>query len=321
MASALTGCGKVLDWRNAEVSNGKVYEQGANKPFSGKVTNVPQEKISPSSDGWRLAVSPIANTPNWSNKINTGYSLCDLKADDGQIDGEVVCTSLVTKQLLYKVNFKKGLLHGKFVLYDASADQKPYLTASFVNGKIDGTHKLISPKNQQVLFQAEWDEGVPHGEQARFDEETGKKTFTSTFKKGLLEGDIYTWAPDGKTVLLHGTARNGKLEGPEQVFYPDGKKKSEKVFKDGQEHGVRKVWDETGKLVDHTRYENGAWTENLPLPGQPAVAEEPDWTPEDVACVDKWIAVRRKEIGLEAPIPFEQKNEWKAWCRAGKRPS
>jgi hypothetical protein len=38
-AVVLAGCfGKTLDFRNAEISNGKLYQEGANEPFSGKVS-------------------------------------------------------------------------------------------------------------------------------------------------------------------------------------------------------------------------------------------------------------------------------------------
>ena len=38
----LAGCSKeTIDFRNAEVSNSKVYKQGEDKPFTGIVTNVP----------------------------------------------------------------------------------------------------------------------------------------------------------------------------------------------------------------------------------------------------------------------------------------
>lgn len=44
---ALSGCGKNLEFRNAEVSNGKIYAHGANEPFDGRVTNIPEQVIVP----------------------------------------------------------------------------------------------------------------------------------------------------------------------------------------------------------------------------------------------------------------------------------
>jgi hypothetical protein len=42
----LSACGhKVLDYRNAQFVNGKIYSGGANSPFSGAVTNVPNGQI------------------------------------------------------------------------------------------------------------------------------------------------------------------------------------------------------------------------------------------------------------------------------------
>lgn len=37
-------------------------------------------------------------------------------------------------------------------------------------------------------------------------------------------------------------------------------------------------------------------------------------------CLDKWVAAHRKEVGEDAPIKAHQIEEWKAWCKQGKRP-
>src|SRR5689334_14506722 len=43
---ALTGCSaEILDFRNAEISNNKLYSRGDNSPFSGNVTNMPLNKM------------------------------------------------------------------------------------------------------------------------------------------------------------------------------------------------------------------------------------------------------------------------------------
>ena len=48
----LPGCGgSVLDFRNAEISNGKLYKAGADAVFTGTVTNIPQAKLLGSQPG------------------------------------------------------------------------------------------------------------------------------------------------------------------------------------------------------------------------------------------------------------------------------
>ncbi|ARL96033.1 hypothetical protein [Burkholderia pseudomallei] len=50
----LAGCkGDVLDYRNVQVVNGKVYAGDANTPFSGKVTNVPAPDILNNQQGYQ----------------------------------------------------------------------------------------------------------------------------------------------------------------------------------------------------------------------------------------------------------------------------
>lgn len=314
----LSGCGKVLDWRNAEVSNGKVYESGANTPFSGKVTNGPVEKVLTTRRSWGFAMRPIVQTPSWADRVKTGQSLCDLKVDDGVVDGEVICTRIDNKAVHYEVSFKGGELHGKFTMFDGSPQKNVVVSASFKNGEIDGTHKFFSPKNQQLLRQMEWSNGKGEGETASFDEETGKKTSSITYREGKAEGPMQVWSADGKTVLHRATFSDGKLVGLEEQFYPDGKKKGEINHVEGMRHGIVKWWDENGRLVSHTRYERGAEVQRLPLPDDPTAREQ---TAVNVQpCVDKWLAFHHKVAGANAPVRADVLEEWENECRAGKEP-
>jgi len=45
-------------------------------------------------------------------------------------------------------------------------------------------------------------------------------------------------------------------------YFPDGTMKRKRSFRDGRPHGLWQVWDETGKLVEEIRYDQGRRTES-----------------------------------------------------------
>ena len=61
--SGLAACGqKALDYRNAQIVNGKFYAGDANEAFSGQLTNVPSGVILGSQQGFRNAVVTLEKT-------------------------------------------------------------------------------------------------------------------------------------------------------------------------------------------------------------------------------------------------------------------
>src|SRR5471030_1184306 len=63
-ALLLSACGKrdILDYRNAQFVNGKVYSDDANKPFSGTLTNTPDSQVLIPQQGFQKFAFPIGNT-------------------------------------------------------------------------------------------------------------------------------------------------------------------------------------------------------------------------------------------------------------------
>jgi hypothetical protein len=97
VAAALSGCkSEVLDYRNAQLVNGKVYAGDANTPFSGKVTNVPVSDILNNQPGYQgmmqssAYVVPEAYRDDLSSMVIHRF-LCDAKVTEGILDGDVVC--------------------------------------------------------------------------------------------------------------------------------------------------------------------------------------------------------------------------------------
>jgi hypothetical protein len=92
-ATVLVGCGsKVLDFRNAEISNGKVYANGANTPFSGKVTNVPGGTVFGPQPGYAKLIATLNKVSPDLSIADVGLTaLCDAESSDGVLEGKMQC--------------------------------------------------------------------------------------------------------------------------------------------------------------------------------------------------------------------------------------
>lgn len=142
-ATILCGCSKTLDFRNAEISQGKVYLPGANEPFSGKLTNIPFEKL-PASKVYSFAVqSAQAKSKNaliyTSVFGETHGALCNTKVNNGIVDGEATCSMTDGGMPVFKFNFENGQLNGDVTVYDLQDKGSVLASGHFANGQLAGT--------------------------------------------------------------------------------------------------------------------------------------------------------------------------------------
>lgn len=91
----LTACGKELEWRNAEISNGQVFEQGANEGFTGMVYNIPAQAL-------------VMNDPEFAPRFYNSFSMNDSAATVFAVSGSH-CAA----------DFKHGVRHGYVECHDA----------------------------------------------------------------------------------------------------------------------------------------------------------------------------------------------------------
>lgn len=111
----LAACGnKVLDYRNAQITNGKVYAGNADEPFSGKVTNVPFNAVFLNQPGYKKLIGP-------TNALIMGLYgtslLCEIEVDDGALNGDVSCKKQQSEVVQVKAHFKGGALVDDFAMY------------------------------------------------------------------------------------------------------------------------------------------------------------------------------------------------------------
>lgn len=259
----MTGCSKPLDFRNAQINNGKIYAGSDNRPFSGKVTNVPYSQIFQDTDGLNKAQRAFLLVVKDNGAINYQV-LCDLQAHDGLRDGKVACKLPNSDTKEIEVSFSDGKLDGDYKLYDR--DGRTILNSvSFAQGQPDGKQEMYSPRNHKLVRVAHWSKGVANGEEEGFDENTGNRTLRANWSNGKLDGELFEYAPDGKQVIHHVKFVRGAKDGVEELFYPDtGKPRQYGQYVNGQLTGTAKAWDPDGRLVYERDYANGSQIPDSP---------------------------------------------------------
>lgn len=263
-ALVLAGCGqKTLDYRNAEINNGKIYAGNANEPFSGQVTNIPYGQIFSGTDGLGKPQRAFLTAVKADDAINY-QAVCDAHARDGLRDGKVICKLPDSDTTEVETSFKDGNLDGDFKLYDRDGSTV-INSVSFVGGQPDGKQEIYSPRNHKLVHVAHWSNGVLNGEEEGFDENTGNRILHANWSNGQHDGEYVEYAPDGKQVIHHVTFVQGKKDGAEELFYPDtGKPRQNGQYVNGLLTGTAKAWDPDGRLVYERDYEAGAMVPDSP---------------------------------------------------------
>jgi antitoxin component YwqK of YwqJK toxin-antitoxin module len=318
---ALAGCSsKVLEFGNVKVVNGKLYEAGANEPFSGKVTNVPDWVVLRAQQGLAPVLSPLKQLFLQSNSryvdaVFFGSSLCDLGFTKGVPDGDMVCKQPQSETMRYQASFSNGALNGQLKLYDLAADNQVALSATFKAGVGDGVEEIYSPKTHKLVYRVSWAQGVASGAEEGFDENSGVLTSRSNYDKGSLDGEVVRYAADGKRVTYHAKVSHGLKDGVEEAFDPEtGKPLLYASWANGKKDGPYKAWDADGTALIDKGYAN-----DVEVPGSSKIGDISFGITFD-NCVDEWTRAFRRKNGDQAPITADQTKEWRSACRHWNKP-
>lgn len=325
LITMLTACGNVLDFRNAEISNGKIYADGANKPFSGKVTNIPMGKL-PIGQLQPLVATLVNVTGDASysgfflaNAIaaivggNGGPSVCDIHAKEGSLHGDVHCG--INGTTVFEVTFKDGAMEGEARLLDPRGKGSVAAKSEFDAGKLNGGSTIYDSGTGKVLHTVSWKDGKADGAEKRWNRD-GTLVFEGTIVAGKYDGKAVRYDDKGElaltTIYKAGVA--------ERNIRP-GRSDLENCMMDW-EAALQVHWGGSATVGDGLRQQ---WREACSQGRQwnsPRPAEQPQATAQDgAACVDAWIAAYRKEQGQEAAVKHDQVSEWEEWCKQGRKPS
>lgn len=303
-----TGCGDaILDFRNAEISNGKIFKGGADTAFTGTVTNIPADRIFSQHLGMgRLAktIVPVAGEGAAIDPImKSSSSLCDAKIDKGVLDGAVTCKSAQGGSLRYQAKFENGTLQGPFTWYDRAPGDLVLATATFKDGLLEGTQEIFSPKTKQRIQRVRWHAGKADGDEEVWHPETGQQIGLFHYKDDLLEGEATRWSADGKTVTYRTTLVEGKQNGVEEEFYPEtGKPFRRTEWSHGKKNGRFQEWDAQGSLTHDVAYRNDS--EQM----KPAIAPRPEPTTAE-STPSNASAAMSKETCAQAKAAYQLKDD------------
>ncbi|AOJ02237.1 hypothetical protein WS70_10710 [Burkholderia mayonis] len=322
-ALALAGCkGDVLDYRNAQIVNGKVYAGDANKPFSGTLTNVPSGIVLESQSGFRKVVASIervlpALTYDYVRSVGIDYFptdlripvpvYCDTHVDNGILDGNAVCKAPNTDNVRLEMAFKGGRPDGQLTIYTPDGVSQKLATIAFRDGEPDGRQEIYSPTTHRLVHASNWTKGAPEGQEEGFDENTGNRILIATYVNGQVNGPFTRYAADGKQITYRAIFVNGKPEGTEETYDPmTGKLTGRAEYTNGLLNGTVKRWNADGKLVYEKDYQNGQ--ESLPAPAV-------------TACLDRRYTAFYRSGDLRENVNSEQRNRWEAECKEESRGS
>lgn len=199
-----------LDFRNAVVSNGKIYAGKSNTPFTGRLTNLPMGRMRVGSIGTFIKVVGSATKDTayteaitmsaLSVAVNNFDSaiLCNVSMVKGVLNGGSTCQIGTQGMPLVKMSFKQGVVDGKATVYALRKGGKGIAEATWVNGRMEGPSVIYSPKTGKLVHRTAWKEDKPVGVEEAFDENTGVLTFKATLNNGLYDGEANTYSPEGK---------------------------------------------------------------------------------------------------------------------------
>ncbi|GAB7534633.1 hypothetical protein BGC_08430 [Burkholderia sp. 3C] len=215
----LSACGNhVLDYRNAQIVDGKIYAGDANTPFNGKVTHVPYSVVFNSQQGMDRMLSML----DTGNGLALYQTLCDVSIKDGRLDGDTTCNAAASDIVRISTAFDDGALSGDMKIY--SQDGKiAIVTAKFKQGLPDGQTEQVLPSTEKTIRSLNWSAGKLDGESKVWDPKTGELTIDANYSQGILNGDYYNRAgrPGQEPFITQGTYDNGKFTGTKTTSYPD----------------------------------------------------------------------------------------------------
>jgi antitoxin component YwqK of YwqJK toxin-antitoxin module len=338
----LSGCSnEELDYRNVQVVNGKIYSGDSNKPFTGSVTNVPDNEILKSQDGFAGFANIIVQAAFSSdmqaarNLGITGVGMltasatayCDVSVHDGLLDGKAICKAPRSDTVGTEMSFKDGSLTGSMKYFDFDLSPNPLAEGSFEDGVPDGKQTVYDAKTGSKIAIVHWASGVQDGTEEIYNRSSGEVTKKLSYKNGKIDGDYVEYSASGKIKLHTAELTNGVKNGNEALYYPDtGKRKEYSEWKDGNLNGTVRRWDENGNETQEMEFKNGLQVQKDKDQLVQALADSIS-TPASMAasnanldsCVQAWTVAYRKEQGVDAMVASDQLDEWKQWCQQGKQ--
>lgn len=319
MAAVLTGCGgDVLDWRNASVSGGKVYAGNNNTPFSGQLTNIPENQL-PFNDAFNdLLVQHNRQMERIKDRTQGfigRYLICDTTVEDGLVSGPTTCRN-AQGAIRWKASLHGKGLDGVAEIYDITG-QKVLTSHEYTDGVANGTLKVFSPNTGKLIGEYHSKNGKADGEQTSW-AENGTKTYFADTKDGKYVGVMQEWSPNGQ-LIGEVPYSDGVIDGQVKSWDAEtGKQTAIATFVAGVKLGRSTTWDEHGNLISDGNYQ--ADGQFIPLKSAQSATSTSAGN-DQKSCFDQWVDAYHQELGEDAMVTHDQMTEWEEWCSEGKHPN
>ncbi|HBN8587199.1 TPA: toxin-antitoxin system YwqK family antitoxin [Pseudomonas aeruginosa] len=317
-----TGCSDpTLEYRNAQISNGMIYDTQANAPFTGLVTNLPTQRLAFDAklqDTLAAFNKTVEHYGGQAQAFSYRSLTCDSEVRDGYLTGVSTCFMPSSRTKRYTANYSGGRLDGEFEVY--AVDGSTVLAKGrFKGGNPEGELTIYGPHNGRLVRRSNTANGVLDGLQEQWDETTGKLVSRAEAVDGQYVGLYETWSADGvKTSEIPYV--NGMRNGIARAWdATTGTLVEEVTYVDNVMHGPAKKWSSDGTLIKSGTYKRNAYYED-PTPTVASFQSNQAPDDEPMECIDLWIQAYRTEKGEDALISSAQLNEWSNWCDEGKRP-
>ncbi|MFJ3483538.1 toxin-antitoxin system YwqK family antitoxin [Pseudomonas sp. NPDC090202] len=316
LISSLSGCSsKKLEFKNAKISNGKIYQSGENTPFTGQLTNIPETaiKLNDGFNGLLMEFNQGMEASGSSEERLIGRLLiCDAEIEEGYLSGPVTCLEPKNSIKRYTANYETGKLNGEVTIYSQDG-AKVLSKGGFKNDLRDGKSEVFGPHNGKLIGEYHTQMGKIDGDQTSWDENSRQKTYHATTINGLYVGSLQMWSPAG-VLIADVPFVNGMRSGLVKTWFENGKPKTFVTMIEGYREGASRSWDEQGNIVSSGTYKREVW---YPDSDEAYSSQKPS---ENETCEDNWIAAFHKTNGEDTPITSEQLGEWEDWCQKGKKP-
>jgi antitoxin component YwqK of YwqJK toxin-antitoxin module len=329
---ALAGCGTdILDYRNIQVVNGKIYSEGANKPFSGMVTNIPDDMVLQSQDSFATIAGKIFNAADpleapamqnlgvsWVDALTAKtVAYCDIPVKDGWFDGHAICKAPQSDDTTTEMSFDKGRLSGEFIYYNSIISSHLLAEVTFNDKGPDGVLKIYSPRTGKIIRSISWRDGVLDGILENYNANTGVVIHSEQYKSGKINGQVISYTVDGKTKTAISNWVDGLQEGTDDVYDPvTGSHTLHGQYRQGKVDGVVTQWDTNGKVVLEKTFQDG-----VEVPPVATLGNVQSLSPAQDPCVSALAEEFHKEQGPDALITFDQLGAWGESCKQGRTPS
>ncbi|MGS0941047.1 toxin-antitoxin system YwqK family antitoxin [Pseudomonas luteola] len=329
LVMSLTGCGEdVLDWRNASVSGGKIYASNENKPFSGFLTNVPENSL-PFNDAFNdLLVKHNRTMERIGERQHVFFGrhlICDTSVKDGLLIGKTSCRDGAGATRWKATLYGKGL-DGIAEIYDKTG-QRVLTRNEYSQGVADGKLEIISSNTGKAVLENNSKKGLLEGEQTIWHEKTEAKIYHAEARNGKYIGMVEEWSPEGKLIGQTPYSSNG-IDGEVKVWSPvTGKQIALATYVQNQKIGRATRWDEQGIVISDGYYDAQGVFTPIEMPSSNDVVKndlEDEWgaavKPVNKKCVDEWIDYAHKVDGEDSIIGVENMKEWDGMCSDGQHP-